>query len=98
MLELGVGEVSAWRALQDHPQLGLAAQDLARSVESGTSMVEDLRHHAAAAREARRGALQARARAVGVRSVLPMMICFIPSFMLLGIVPAVVSAVFNAFG
>jgi hypothetical protein len=35
---------------------------------------------------------------VGVRSVLPMMICFIPSFMLLGIVPAVVSAVFNAFG
>jgi len=32
-----------------------------------------------------------------VRSVLPMMICFIPSFMLLGIVPAVVSAVFNAF-
>jgi len=34
----------------------------------------------------------------GVRSVLPMMICFISSFMLLGIVPAVVSAVFNAFG
>jgi hypothetical protein len=30
--------------------------------------------------------------------VLPMMICFIPSFMLLGIVPTVVSAVFNAFG
>ena len=31
------------------------------------------------------------------RSVLPMMMCFIPSFMLLGIVPAIVSAVFNAF-
>jgi hypothetical protein len=31
-----------------------------------------------------------------VRSVLPLMTCFIPSFMLLGIVPAVVSAVFNA--
>ena len=98
MLELGVGEVAAWRALRDHPQLGLAAEDLARSVESGTSMVEGLQHHAAAAREVRRGALQVRARAVGVRSVLPMMICFIPSFMLLGIVPAVVSAVFNAFG
>lgn len=97
MLELGVGEVPAWRALRDHQQLGLAADDLARSVESGTSMVESLQHHAAAAREVRRGALQVRARAVGVRSVLPMMICFIPSFMLLGIVPAVVSAVFNAF-
>jgi hypothetical protein len=32
-----------------------------------------------------------------VRSVLPMMMYFIPSFMLLGIVPAIVSAVFNAF-
>jgi pilus assembly protein TadC len=95
-LELGVGDVVAWRALHDHPQLGLAAADLARSVESGTSMVEGLRHHAAAAREARRSELQVQARAVGVRGVLPLMTCFIPSFMLLGIVPAVVSAVFNA--
>jgi len=96
LLELGVGDVVAWEALRDHPQLGLAAADLARSVESGTSMVEGLRHHAAAAREARRSELQVRARAVGVRSVLPLMTCFIPSFMLLGIVPAVASAVFNA--
>jgi hypothetical protein len=36
-------------------------------------------------------------RGVRVRSMLPMMMCFIPSFMLLGIVPAIVSAVFNAF-
>jgi pilus assembly protein TadC len=97
LLELGVGDVESWRAIHDHPQLGLAAMDLARSVESGTSMVEGLKHHAAAAREARRGALQVTARAVGVRSVLPMMVCFIPSFMLLGIVPAVVSAIFGAF-
>jgi pilus assembly protein TadC len=96
LLELGVGDVVAWRTLHDHPQLGLAAGDLARSVESGTSMVEGLRHHAAAAREVRRSELQVLARAVGVRSVLPLMMCFIPSFLLLGIVPAVVSAVFNA--
>jgi pilus assembly protein TadC len=97
LLELGVGDAAAWRTLHDHPQLALAAGDLARSVEAGTSMVDSLREHAAAAREARRGAMQVRARAVGVRSVVPMMTCFIPSFMLLGIVPAVVSAVFNAF-
>jgi pilus assembly protein TadC len=94
--QLGVPDVTAWHSLNDHPQLGLAAADLARSVESGTSLVEGLRHHAAAAREARRSELQVRARAVGVRSVLPLMTCFIPSFMLLGIVPAVVSAVFDA--
>ena len=96
LLELGVGDAAAWRDLHDHPQLGLAAADLARSVESGTSMVQGLQHHAAAAREVRRSELQVRARAVGVRSVLPLMMCFIPSFLLLGIVPAVVSAVFNA--
>jgi pilus assembly protein TadC len=96
LLELGVGDVVAWQALHDHPQLGLAAADLARSVESGTSMVQGLRHHAAAARDVRRSELQVLARAVGVRSVLPLMMCFIPSFLLLGIVPAVVSAVFNA--
>ena len=98
LLQLGAGEVAAWKALSDHPQLGLAAAGLARSVESGTSMVQGLQHHATAARDARRGALQVLARGVGVRSVLPMMICFIPSFMLLGVVPAVVSAIFNAFG
>jgi Flp pilus assembly protein TadB len=98
LLDLGVGNVAAWQSIHDHPQLGLAAADLARSVESGASMVDGLRQHAAAAREVRRGALQVRARGVGVRSVAPMMGCFIPSFMLLGVVPTVVSAVFNAFG
>jgi pilus assembly protein TadC len=94
--QLGVRDAAAWRTLRDHPQLGLAAADLARSVESGTSMVEGLRHQSEAAREARRSVLQVRARTVGVRSVLPLMMCFIPSFLLLGIVPAVVSAVFHA--
>jgi pilus assembly protein TadC len=95
---LGVSDAEAWRALQDHPQLGPAALDLARSVESGTRMVASLQHHAEVARERRRAALQVRARAVGVRSVLPLMTCFIPSFMLLGVVPTVVSAVTHALG
>lgn len=94
---LGVSDAEAWRALRDHPQFGPAALDLARSVESGTMMVEGLRHHAEVARDRRRAALQVRARGVGVRSVMPLMICFIPSFMLLGVVPAVVSAVIHAF-
>jgi hypothetical protein len=93
---VGVSDAEAWRALQDHPQLGPAAVDLARSVESGTQMVTSLRHHAEVARERRRAALQVRARAVGVRSVLPLMVCFIPSYMLLGVVPTVVSAVTHA--
>ena len=98
LVELGTSDAAAWRSLHDHPQLGPAADDLARSVESGTMMVEGLRRHAADARQARQGALQVRARAVGVRTVLPLMVCFIPSFLLLGVVPTVVSAVSRAFG
>ena len=61
-------------------------------------MIECLRHHADAAREARRAALQVRARSVGVRSVLPLMTCFIPSFLLLGVVPTVVSTLSGVLG
>jgi pilus assembly protein TadC len=98
LVDLGASDADAWRTLHGHPQLGPAAQDLSRSVESGTKMVEALRRHAATAREARRTTLVIRARSVGVRSVLPLMMCFIPSFLLLGVVPTVVSSVVAALG
>jgi pilus assembly protein TadC len=90
--DLGVADADAWAQLSGHPQLGPAASDLARSVESGTLLVTTLRHHAARARERRQAALQVAARSVGVRSVLPLMTCFIPAFLLLGVVPTVASA------
>ena len=96
--DLGGSDVDAWQVLADHPQLGPAAQELIRSVESGLRLVEGLHHHAATARARRWDALQVRARGVGVRSVLPLMLCFIPAFMLLGVVPTVASAVLNALG
>jgi pilus assembly protein TadC len=91
-VEVGMSDALAWRGLRGHPALGEAAADLARSVESGTMMVETLAHHARTARRRRQAAVEVAAKAVGVRCVLPMMICFIPAFLLLGIVPTVVSA------
>jgi hypothetical protein len=96
MVDLGSSDADAWRQLHGHPQLGPAADDLARSVDSGTLLVQCLQEHAATARNARRSLLLVRARSVGVRSVLPLMICFLPSFMLLGVVPTVVSAIRHA--
>lgn len=94
--ELGRDDVSAWRTLAHHEQLGPAALDLARSVETGALLVESLLVHAEVAREERHGQVEEAARRVGVRSVLPLMVCFIPAFLLLGIVPTVASAVLNA--
>jgi len=96
LINLGVSDVEAWHTLRTHPQLGPAAIDLARSVESGTMMVQTLAHHARDARTRRRASLEVAAKAVGVRSVLPLMVCFLPAFLLLGIVPTVASAITNA--
>lgn len=92
LTELGMPDARAWRTLVGHPQLGPAATDLVRSVESGTLLVEGLQRHADRAREVRQSTLQVNARRVGVRSILPLMTCFVPAFLLLGVVPSVVSA------
>jgi pilus assembly protein TadC len=96
LVDLGTSDADAWRSLRGNPQWGAAAGDLARSVESGTMMVEVLMHHARASRDLRRAALEVKAKAVGVRSVLPLMTCFLPAFLLVGVVPTVASAVINA--
>jgi pilus assembly protein TadC len=96
LTELGHDDVSAWRTLAGHAQLGPAALDLARSVETGSLLVESLLVHAEVAREERCGQVEAAARRVGVRSVMPLMVCFIPAFLLIGIVPTVASAVMRA--
>jgi pilus assembly protein TadC len=96
VVDLGLPEVDAWRTLRGHPVLGGVAMDLARSADSGTVLVDALNQHAKAARQRRHAALQVAARAVGVRSVLPLMACFLPAFLLLGVVPSVVSAIVNA--
>ena len=96
LIDLGVSEPEAWRTLRRHPQLGSAAIDLARSAEWGTMLVDTLNHHARVGRDRRQAALQVSARAVGVRCVLPLMTCFLPAFLLIGIVPAVVSAISHA--
>lgn len=95
-LDLGRSDADAWRSLRTHPVLDRVAVDLARSCESGTMVVSSLRHHAARARRTRRGALEARAKTVGVKSVPPLVACFVPAFLMLGIVPTG-AALFQSF-
>lgn len=95
-VDLGVPDAEAWAVLRPDPVLGAAAAEVARTVEAGTRLVEGLLEHAAVARGARHSALRVRARGIGVRSVWPMMLCFLPAFMLLGVVPTVASAVLHA--
>lgn len=88
-LGMGVVEQQAWLELRSDATWSQVASDVARSARSGTSLVEVLHVHAEEARMiAEERALQ-RARTAGVRSVVPLMACFLPAFVLVGVLPII---------
>lgn len=94
-LALGVDPVAVWRELAAHPQLRPLGRALERAQVSGASVrgaVEALASELAAQSRARTDAL---ARSVEVRAAAPLGACFLPAFLLLGVVPMVVG-VFSA--
>ncbi|MDO5083975.1 type II secretion system F family protein [Arachnia propionica] len=97
-LHVGRDPTKAWLTLAEHPAWGPPARDLARALRSGTGMAESLRVHAEEVRRRRREAAMRAARAVGVKSVQPLMACFLPAFVLLGVVPLVASLVGRLIG
>lgn len=86
---LGSSERDAWLAMAEQPVLRDVAVDIARAAGTGASLDRALQAHARDARRRRRAQLESRAKTVGVRSVLPLMACFLPAFLLIGIVPIV---------
>lgn len=97
-LQVGRSAEEAWHELREHPVWGFAARDLVRSARSGTSLVSTLQIHAEDARQARQDAEAKRARTVGVKSVVPLMACFLPAFVMIGVVPIVASLLADFFG
>lgn len=95
----GEHEPVAWRSLAaESPPWRRLGVDLARSAESGTAVTETLHEHARLAREAAEAAQERSARTAGVRSVLPLMVCFLPAFFLVGVVPIVAGLVLDLLG
>ncbi len=89
LLSMGVPEQQAWQELVEDDVWGPVARDVARSARSGTSLVEVLHVHAEEARLATRERALQRARTAGVRSVIPLMACFLPAFVLVGVLPII---------
>lgn len=85
--ELGVDEHRVWQELSAEPALAGLGRELGRGAATGISLTARLRVLAADARKRQAAVAQTRAKRVGVRSVLPLMMCFLPAFVLLGLVP-----------
>lgn len=89
-VRLGVPETEAWAELgRVRPAFADLARELSHAAGSGMSLAPVLRHHATEAQRAAHAAAQSRARKAGVSSVVPLMMCFLPAFILIGVVPIV---------
>lgn len=90
-LDLGADPAQAWAGLADDEPLRPLARAAARSAETGAPLAALLASVADDQRDEARARAEALARASGVRSVAPLAACFLPAFLLIGIVPVVAS-------
>jgi len=94
-LALGVDPVLVWRGLADHPQLRPLGRAMARAHQSGASVADLVAGLAVELSARSRAQTDALARSVEVRAAAPLGVCFLPAFLLLGVVP-MVAGVFSA--
>lgn len=88
-LRLGADPEPTWAHLAHEPATAQLARTMIRAAQSGAPVAEVLTRLANDARETSRAASVAAARSVGVKAVAPLGLCFLPAFVLLGIVPVV---------
>jgi Flp pilus assembly protein TadB len=91
-LEIGADPVTAWRLLDKDPVLASLARTMIRALESGAPIAAGLGRLGEDVRCRHRADRQREARSVGVRAAGPLAVCFLPAFMLIGVVPTVVAA------
>ena len=94
-ISVGLSDAEAWRVQSTDPVIGYVARDLARHAAWGTSVTQVLAQHATDVRRQVAAARLAAAKAVGVKSVLPLSLCYLPAFVLTGVVPVIAGAVVN---
>jgi len=88
-IELGVEPAAVWELLSNDPVLGPVARTLARSAHAGVPAAPALQRTAANLRGSRRAAAEAAAQAVAIKAIAPIGLCYLPAFVLLGIVPTI---------
>lgn len=96
-LRLGVDRAQVWADLAADPALGPLGRALARAHRTGAPVVPAVERLADELARAARAEVEDRARAVGVKAAVPLGLCLLPSFVLIGIVP-VVGALLGTLG
>lgn len=97
-LSLGADPVAEWGRLARDAQLVELGRTMLRSTESGAPLADGLARLAEDRRRERRTQTQLRARNVGVKAAGPLAACFLPAFMLIGVVPTIAGGFQHLFG
>lgn len=95
--ELGSPPVETFAEMLGDSPLAPVGRILVRSSESGGALADSLIAAAGRLREQRGAELEVKARAVGVKVVGPLTVCFLPAFVLLAVVPIVGSMAMDLF-
>jgi pilus assembly protein TadC len=88
-MNLGADPIDAWSCLLKEPACAAFARATQRALRSGAPLAKILEHQANDTRQTRRWTAEEQARAVESRSVVPLGLCFLPAFILLGIIPTI---------
>lgn len=97
-IDLGADPASAWRTCGVIDAHQAIVDALNRAQESGAPAAMLLGRAADDLRRERRRAVEVAARSAGVRAVAPLAACFLPAFLLLGVVPVVASLASGLLG
>ncbi len=87
-----------WRDATHHPSLAPLARAVVRADRSGAAPALVVTHAADDLRRRRQAELTRRTRAGGVATALPLGLCFLPAFFLVGIVPTLLGLVGSVLG
>ena len=90
-LALGLDPAQVWSGLADDPALVGLGRTLARAHTTGAPVVAAVERLADDLARTGRAESEERARAVGVQAAVPLGLCLLPAFVLIGIVPLVVA-------
>lgn len=86
-LGLGADPATVWRTLGRDNALGPLGRALGRAHDTGTPVAQAVHLLAEQLAEQVRAGVEDRARRVGVRAAVPLGLCLLPAFVVLGIVP-----------
>ncbi|MFD6950475.1 type II secretion protein F [Nocardiopsis sp. TSRI0078] len=97
-LRLGADPAEAWRRPVLPEPLVAVGRDLARAADTGAPVADLLDRHVADLRRTLRARGTARVERLGVLVVAPLGLCFLPAFVLIGIVPMAAELLSRALG